>query len=154
MRPCRGEPAGLAAEVGVGGGGEAVGGEEADGVGGQGLVDFEGEESVGSQTLVGDAGYGEVEEQRVIVGDEEGHGRLVVKDGDTLSLGKHELKFLFAPMVHWPKVMFTYDAADKVLFSPHIAGVTVNMFRKAYRTIWDNIFRAENGEEPVNQVNK
>ena len=46
------------------------------------------------------------------------------------------------------------ELADKVLFSPHIAGVTVNMFRKAYRTIWDNIFRAENGEEPVNRVNK
>ena len=42
---------------------------------------------------------------------------------------------------------------DKVLFTPHIAGVTVNMFRKAYRTIWSNIFRVQNGEEPVNRVN-
>lgn len=40
-----------------------------------------------------------------------------VKEGDTLSLGKHELKFIMAPMVHWPEVMVTYDATDKVLFS-------------------------------------
>ena len=40
-----------------------------------------------------------------------------VKEGDTLSLGKHELKFIMAPMVHWPEVMVTYDAIDKVLFS-------------------------------------
>ena len=43
--------------------------------------------------------------------------RLVVKDGDTLSLGTHTLTFVFAPMVHWPEVMVTYDAADKLLFS-------------------------------------
>jgi flavorubredoxin/flavin reductase (DIM6/NTAB) family NADH-FMN oxidoreductase RutF len=43
--------------------------------------------------------------------------RVVVADGDTLSLGKHELTFVFAPMVHWPEVMVTYDAFDKVLFS-------------------------------------
>ena len=48
--------------------------------------------------------------------------RLVVKDGDTLSLGKHELKFLFAPMVHWPEVMFTYDSTDNVLFSADAFG--------------------------------
>ncbi|MBQ6545891.1 MAG: flavin reductase [Lachnospiraceae bacterium] len=42
---------------------------------------------------------------------------LEVKNGDTLSLGKHELTFVFAPMVHWPEVMMTYEAADKVLFS-------------------------------------
>ena len=41
----------------------------------------------------------------------------VVTNGETLSLGKHELKFVFAPMVHWPEVMVTYDTADKVLFS-------------------------------------
>ena len=40
-----------------------------------------------------------------------------VKNGETLSLGKHELTFVFAPMVHWPEVMVTYDSADKVLFS-------------------------------------
>jgi len=43
--------------------------------------------------------------------------KLVVKDGDTLSLGKHTLTFVFAPMVHWPEVMVTYDSIDKVLFS-------------------------------------
>ena len=42
---------------------------------------------------------------------------LVVKNMDSLSLGKHNLTFVFAPMVHWPEVMVTYDACDKVLFS-------------------------------------
>lgn len=42
---------------------------------------------------------------------------LTVKDNDTMSLGRHELTFVFAPMVHWPEVMVTYDSADKVLFS-------------------------------------
>lgn len=48
--------------------------------------------------------------------------KLIVKDGDTLSLGSHELKFVFAPMVHWPEVMFTYDSTDKVLFSADAFG--------------------------------
>ncbi len=43
--------------------------------------------------------------------------RVVVGDGDTLSLGKHNLTFVFAPMVHWPEVMVTYDSYDKLLFS-------------------------------------
>lgn len=43
--------------------------------------------------------------------------RMAVSDGDTLSLGNHILTFVFAPMVHWPEVMMTYDSADKVLFS-------------------------------------
>ena len=43
--------------------------------------------------------------------------RLVVENGGTLTLGKHQLTFVFAPMVHWPEVMVTYDACDKVLFS-------------------------------------
>lgn len=43
--------------------------------------------------------------------------KLEVKNKDTLSLGKHELTFVFAPMVHWPEVMVTYDSKDKVLFS-------------------------------------
>ena len=42
---------------------------------------------------------------------------LEVKNGGTLSLGKHNLTFVFAPMVHWPEVMVTYDSTDKVLFS-------------------------------------
>ena len=40
-----------------------------------------------------------------------------VKNGETLNFGKHELTFVFAPMVHWPEVMVTYDSSDKVLFS-------------------------------------
>ena len=43
--------------------------------------------------------------------------QIVVKEGDTLSLGKHTLNFVGAPMVHWPEVIVTYDAYDKVLFS-------------------------------------
>ena len=43
--------------------------------------------------------------------------RIVVKEGDTLSLGKHTLTFVMAPMVHWPEVMMTYDSTDKILFS-------------------------------------
>ncbi len=42
---------------------------------------------------------------------------MTVKEGDTLSLGKHTLTFIMAPMVHWPEVMATYDSTDKVLFS-------------------------------------
>ena len=42
---------------------------------------------------------------------------MTVKEGDTLSLGKHELKFIGAPMVHWPEVIMSYDSTDKVLFS-------------------------------------
>ncbi len=43
--------------------------------------------------------------------------RVVVGEGNTLSLGKHNLTFVTAPMVHWPEVIVTYDSADKVLFS-------------------------------------
>ena len=43
--------------------------------------------------------------------------RMVVGEGDTLSLGKHTLTFVTAPMVHWPEVIVTYDSTDKVLFS-------------------------------------
>ena len=43
--------------------------------------------------------------------------RIVVGEGDTLSLGKHVLTFVTAPMVHWPEVIVTYDSCDKVLFS-------------------------------------
>ena len=42
---------------------------------------------------------------------------LTMKENDTLSLGKHTLTFLMAPMVHWPEVMVSYDSTDKVLFS-------------------------------------
>ncbi len=51
--------------------------------------------------------FGEVEESRF----------LIVKEMDTLELGKHTLTFVMAPLVHWPEVMMTYDSYDKVLFS-------------------------------------
>ena len=47
---------------------------------------------------------------------------VVVKEGDTLCTGRHTFTFLMAPMVHWPEVMVTYDAADKVLFSADAFG--------------------------------
>lgn len=47
---------------------------------------------------------------------------LAVKENDTLSLGRHTLQFLMAPMVHWPEVMVTYDKTDKVLFSADAFG--------------------------------
>ncbi len=43
--------------------------------------------------------------------------KVVVKEGDTLSLGSHTLQFFMAPMVHWPEVMVTYEQSEKVLFS-------------------------------------
>ena len=50
-------------------------------------------------------------------GDDYADRRIVVGEGDTLSLGKHVLAFVAAPMLHWPEVIVTYDTADKVLFS-------------------------------------
>ena len=47
---------------------------------------------------------------------------VAVKEGDTLSLGKHTLTFLLAPMVHWPEVMVTFDTTEKVLFSADAFG--------------------------------
>lgn len=46
----------------------------------------------------------------------------VVKEGDKLSTGRHELTFVMAPMVHWPEVMMTYDLTDKILFSADAFG--------------------------------
>jgi len=51
-----------------------------------------------------------------------GDKKLIVKDGEKLSLGSHELTFIFAPMVHWPEVMMTYDSTDKVFFSADAFG--------------------------------
>ena len=50
-------------------------------------------------------------------GDDYADRRVVVGEGDTLTLGKHTLAFVTAPMVHWPEVIVTYDVTDKVLFS-------------------------------------
>lgn len=48
--------------------------------------------------------------------------KIAVKEGDTISLGKHNLTFYTAPMVHWPEVIVTYDSLDKVLFSADAFG--------------------------------
>jgi len=48
--------------------------------------------------------------------------RIVVGEGDTLSLGRHTLTFITAPMVHWPEVIMTYDSCDKVFFSADAFG--------------------------------
>lgn len=48
--------------------------------------------------------------------------RVIVGNGESLSLGSHTLTFVFAPMVHWPEVMMTYDSKDKVLFSADAFG--------------------------------
>lgn len=52
----------------------------------------------------------------------EAHCLVVVKEGDTLNTGKHTFTFVMAPMVHWPEVMVTYDAYEKVLFSADAFG--------------------------------
>lgn len=51
-----------------------------------------------------------------------GEGCLIVKEGETLSLGKHRLQFLMAPMVHWPEVMFTFEEHSGMLFSADAFG--------------------------------
>lgn len=51
-----------------------------------------------------------------------GERAIIAKEGDCISLGKHELQFIMAPMVHWPEVMFTYDKLDKILFSADAFG--------------------------------
>lgn len=48
--------------------------------------------------------------------------KMPVQNGEKLSLGKHELTFVFAPMVHWPEVMFTYESTEKILFSADAFG--------------------------------
>ena len=47
---------------------------------------------------------------------------VLVKEGDTLSVGRHTLNFVMAPMVHWPEVMVTYDSVDGILFSADAFG--------------------------------
>ncbi len=53
---------------------------------------------------------------------DEGVQRLTVKEGDTVSLGSHELTFVMAPMVHWPEVMVCYEASEKILFAADAFG--------------------------------
>ena len=54
---------------------------------------------------------------RQFFGDDYADRRIVVKEGDTLSTGRHVFAFVAAPMVHWPEVIVTYDTTDKILFS-------------------------------------
>jgi len=51
-----------------------------------------------------------------------GSSTLIVKEGDTLDVGKHKLHFIMAPMVHWPEAMVTYEETDKILFSADAFG--------------------------------
>lgn len=60
---------------------------------------------------------------------------LIVKEGDTLSLGKRQLRFLMAPLVHWPEVMFTYEETQKLLFTADAFG--------AFGSLNGNIFSDE-----------
>ena len=82
--------------------------------------------------------------------------RLVVKEGDTLKLGKHTLKFIAAPMVHWPEVLMTYDVTDKILFSADAFGsfgaMSGNIF--ADEIDWDKDFKDEARRYYVNIVGK
>ena len=82
--------------------------------------------------------------------------RLVVKEGDTLKLGKHKLKFIAAPMVHWPEVLMTYDVTDKILFSADAFGsfgaMSGNIF--ADEIDWDKDFKDEARRYYVNIVGK
>ena len=82
--------------------------------------------------------------------------RSVVKEGDTLKLGKHTLKFIVAPMVHWPEVLMTYDVTDKILFSADAFGsfgaMSGNIF--ADEIDWDKDFKDEARRYYVNIVGK
>ena len=48
--------------------------------------------------------------------------KIIVKDGETFSTGKHNLKFIMAPMIHWPEVMMTYEESEKVIFTADAFG--------------------------------
>ena len=61
--------------------------------------------------------------------------KIIIKEGDTISAGKHTLHFVMAPMVHWPEAMMTYDETDKVLFSADAFGT--------FKALNGNIFNDE-----------
>lgn len=73
---------------------------------------------------------------------------LIVKEGDTISLGKHQLHFVAAPMVHWPEVIVTYDAYTKTLFSADAFG----SFGAINGNITDEEY--EIGEEYINEARR
>lgn len=78
-----------------------------------------------------------------------------VKEGDILNLGHHELKFIFAPMVHWPEVMFSYDIITKTLFSADAFGcfgaLSGNLF---YDEVKDETYFSEARRYYANIVGK
>ncbi len=59
---------------------------------------------------------------KAFFGEEYAQRRIIIKEGDTLPLGRHTLHFILAPMVHWPEVMMSWDEEDKVLFSADAFG--------------------------------
>ncbi len=71
--------------------------------------------------------------------------RLVVGEGDTLSLGDHVLTFVTAPMVHWPEVMVSYDSTDKILFSADAFGTFGALNGRLFADEYD--FMAESLDE-------
>ena len=81
---------------------------------------------------------------------------LEVREGDTLCLGAHTLRFLFAPMVHWPEVMFTYEQSEKILFTADAFGsfgaLPGNLF--ADELDFENVFLDESRRYYANIVGK
>lgn len=81
---------------------------------------------------------------------------LEVKDGSTLSLGKHSLKFMSMPMVHWPEVMFTYEETEKILFAADAFGtfgaLAGNLFSD--ETDFENLYLNEARRYYANIVGK
>lgn len=80
----------------------------------------------------------------------------VVKEGDILNTGTHELQFIMAPMVHWPEVMITYDKTDKILFSADAFGtfgaINGNLFDS--EVDWERDYLAEARRYYTNIVGK
>lgn len=62
---------------------------------------------------------------------------LLVKEGDSLSTGRHTFNFYMAPMVHWPEVMVSYDTTDKVLFSADAFGTFGTLNGKLFADMWN-----------------
>jgi flavorubredoxin len=81
---------------------------------------------------------------------------LEVKEGDTINLGKHTLRFIFAPMVHWPEVMFTYEESEGILFSADAFGsfgaLSGNIFSD--QADFDSAYLAESRRYYANIVGK
>lgn len=82
--------------------------------------------------------------------------RIMIREGDTLSLGRHTLTFTMAPLVHWPEVMVTYDAYDKVLFSADAFGTFGVVGQEKWQMYQESaddvtIVKEEEATEPSNE---